>query len=462
MQRRIQRWFVCFAALCMAMGQMIAASPKAMAQNGGFGDILIVVDAGHTTGYNTGCISGYYEGDWAYRQTLLDAQAYTEAGFSVITTRGENENPGLVSRGQMAVQNASGYRDVVFISNHSNASPDRSTKASGVSACTSQYLSQDNTDLIEQMMDAVAQVMNASTGVTYVRTIASKPLNASGVDWYGVIRGAVNGATNAQQAAQGPVQYAFILEHGFHTNPAECSFLMSEENCRMLAKAKAIALTRYFGTRYGIPYTDEELPTAAAPETSQEAAPEFSSAVTESSTESETTGSTAPAQTTASGEDYSDSPILIRRESGDNYWTAVVSVEDDGLNVRSEANSFVDNVIAKLPNGTSVVVVGEAVSGYGDVWFEVVVSGGVRGFVHGRYLLPRFYTVKNVRPLMEGITVFSLPENGSASLSAYPAISSSDSILTLNEVFCEDGWWSIIKINDCHIGFVPSRLLRER
>lgn len=456
MSKRNHKWYACFAALALIACQFIVGSSDVMAEKSGFQNILIVVDAGHTTGYNVGCVSGYNEGDWAYRQMLLDAEAYRAAGFTVITTREANENPGLVARGQMAVQNAAGYRDVVFISNHSNATPDRSTKASGVSACSSQYLSQKNTDLIDQMMSAVAQVMNSGTGVTYVRSIDSKPLNATGVDWYGVIRGAVNGAANAEQAAQGPVQYAFILEHGFHTNPAECSFLMNEDNCRLLAKAKAIVLTRYFGDLYGIPYTAEEIPTVPAAE--------VPTTPTETTSPVETTAPAAASttETTAPGQDYSGVPIITNAEDTNNFWSAVVQVEDDGLNVRSEANSFTNNIIAKLPSGTKVIVTGEAVSGYGDVWFQVIAPGNIQGFVHGRYLIPKYYTSRNVKPSQENTTVYSLPKTTASPLAAYAAISSQDTIVTLNEVRQPDGWWSIVKINDCYVGFVPSKLLRDR
>lgn len=459
MLEKCKKWCACLLALVLMACQLGGNVSIVHAEGNAFKNILIVVDAGHTANYNVGSVSGYNEGDWAYKQMLYDAEAYRAAGFTVITTRGQYENPGLVSRGQIAVQNATGYRDVVFISNHTNATPNGSTTASGVNACTSQYLSQANTNLIYAMMTAVAETMNQGTGITYVRDeIFAKPLNSAGADWYGVIRGAVNGATSSAEAAQGAVQYAFILEHGFHTNPVECAFLMDNDNCKAIAAAKANALTQYFGNLYGISYTlqnvvvennknKEEI--IVSESTTQEAA--IQETTVQEKVEEETTIAETTAETTTSF-----SSIVTHAEDSYNYWSAVVTVEDDGLNVRSEANSFTDNVVTKLPNGTSIVVIGEAVSTYGDVWFLVVAPGGIKGYVNAKYVVPKYYDSRNVTVSSQAV-IYSLPSQNSNALSACARVSSSDTIVILNEVKQSDGWWCVVKINSKYVGFVKSQ-----
>lgn len=427
----------CLLALVLVVCQLIGTVDVVQAEGNAFKDILIVVDAGHTSNYNVGSVAGYNEGDWAYKQMLYDAEAYRAAGFTVMTTRGQHDNPGLVARGQMAVQNAAGYRDVVFISNHTNATGDRSPHATGVNACSSQYLSQKNTNLINAMMTAVAETMNKGTGVTYVRKneIFAKPLNSAGADWYGVIRGAVNGATSVEQAAQGPVQYAFILEHGFHTNPVECAFLMDDNNCRALAVAKANAMAQYFGNLYGVSYTLQDVNTGASqvtpvvPETQAPVVTEKPSTTTE---------------------------IVLYPEDSYNFWSGVVNDADDGLNVRTEANAYADNVVAKLDNGTSVVVIGEAISVHGETWFSIV-SGGIKGFVNAKYIMPKYYDSKSVT-VAKNAPVYLLPNTTMSSSTSYSA---GDSVVALNELKQDDGWWYIVKINGNKIGFIPNKYVSK-
>lgn len=164
------------------------------------GGILVVIDPGHSSGYNQGCVSGYTEGDWSMEQALEDKAALEACGFSVILTRDREGNPGLYERGQMAVQNSAGYDAVVFMSNHTNAYGDtQNPNASGVSAITSAYLSEKNTQLINTVMKAVADEMNQVTGVTDVKGIEVCQ-NFNGEDYYGVIRGSVSGARSLREA----------------------------------------------------------------------------------------------------------------------------------------------------------------------------------------------------------------------------------------------------------------------
>ena len=85
--------------------------------------------------------------------------------------------------------------------------------------------------LADRMIDAIVKVMKPSTGVTYNRGVTTK-IQSNGADWYGVIRGAVSGATTQGQAKNGPVRYDYIVEHGFHDNQKECQFLSKQENLK--------------------------------------------------------------------------------------------------------------------------------------------------------------------------------------------------------------------------------------
>ena len=56
------------------------------------------------------------------------------------------------------------------------------------------------------------------------------------VDYYGVLRSA---------AASG-CKRAFLIEHGFHTNPEDSEFLQSLECLAKLAKAEAEVIDKWF------------------------------------------------------------------------------------------------------------------------------------------------------------------------------------------------------------------------
>ena len=96
------------------------------------------------------------------------------------------------------------------------------------------------------MIDAIVKVMKPSTGITYNRGVTTKT-QSNGADWYGVIRGAVSGATTQGKAQNGPVRYDYIVEHGFHDNRKECRFLSKQENLKAIAEAKAAVIADYFG-----------------------------------------------------------------------------------------------------------------------------------------------------------------------------------------------------------------------
>ena len=56
-------------------------------------------------------------------------------------------------------------------------------------------------------------------------------------DYYGVIRA----------AAKSGCRQAFLIEHGFHTNPEDAAFLTNDACLDKLADAEAEVIIRYFG-----------------------------------------------------------------------------------------------------------------------------------------------------------------------------------------------------------------------
>lgn len=204
--------------------------------------ILVVLDPGHKPNYNKGAAPGYYEGNKMYTFTEYERDALEAYGIDVIVTRKRENDMNLWDRGQVAVKNAAGYDEVVFISNHSNGA---NGKAYGAVVYRSLYLPESAT-LGQKLVDAIVGVMKPVTGITYSRGVKTRK-GSSGADYYGVIRGSVSGAKSNAQAAKGPVKYSFIVEHGFHDNATECAFLNVDANLEKMAKAEAKAIADYFG-----------------------------------------------------------------------------------------------------------------------------------------------------------------------------------------------------------------------
>ena len=207
--------------------------------------VLVVIDPGHTgRTYNAGAVAGYYESAAMFELSRYEKAALESYGIDVVLTRSLNEDPGLYERGQMAVHlgKSGEYNTVIFESNHSSAF---NGKACGVTVIRSAHLPGSEA-LGNRIADAVVSVMRPVTGITYNRRVTTK-IQRSGADWYGVIRGAVSGAVSEAQEGEGPVQYAFIVEHGFHDHPTECTFLARSGNLKKIAEAKARVIAEHFG-----------------------------------------------------------------------------------------------------------------------------------------------------------------------------------------------------------------------
>jgi N-acetylmuramoyl-L-alanine amidase len=203
--------------------------------------LLVVLDPGHYPNYNKGAVYGYYEGDKMYDLSLYQKEYLNAYGIDVIITRLRDNDMGLYQRGQVAVKNGKGYKNVLFISNHSNACNGR---ACGVVVIRSAYLPESES-LGKKLGDAITSVMKPVTGITYNRGVSTRKGNSG--DYYGVIRGSVSGATSTASASKGVVKYSYIIEHGFHDNATECAFLVKNANLKKLAEAEARTIAEYFG-----------------------------------------------------------------------------------------------------------------------------------------------------------------------------------------------------------------------
>lgn len=207
--------------------------------------LKMVIDPGHYAGYNKGIAAGYYEGDMVWKLAGYLKKELEKGGAEAILTRTFSEaNPGLYDRGQAAVKNNA----QLFLSLHSNAVGDVSKyeKAYGVSIYRSLFLP-GSEDLGHKLADAIVSVMAPITGATYSRGVLTRKSDNTGRDYYGVIRGAVSNSGSDAEAKKGPVQAAFIVEHGFHTNSRECAFLNDDANIRKIAAAEAKVILEHYG-----------------------------------------------------------------------------------------------------------------------------------------------------------------------------------------------------------------------
>lgn len=185
----------------------------------------IVIDPGHYGGYNAGVCPGYYEGNAMLILSKYLGEALTARGATVYYTRTTNDqNPSLEERGSM------GAGADLFISMHSDAYDNANVR--GVTS----YMSVQQPGS-RPFADEIGMAAAGAMGNQFRGTIARPYPDNPYLDYYGVIRAAVKvGASNA-----------FLIEHGFHTNPEDCAVLNSNEGLRRIAEAEADVIASYFG-----------------------------------------------------------------------------------------------------------------------------------------------------------------------------------------------------------------------
>lgn len=204
--------------------------------------LKIVLDAGHGKNYNTGAVAGFYEGNNNYYACLaLKAELEKYDGVSVVMTRSAlADDPSLSARGKM------GNDADLFLSWHSNGFTKES--ACGVISFYSIHRPNDKA-LCEKFNKPIVALFG---GNTYDRGAAtavhSKDKNR---DYYGVIRNSVltNGDSLGSTPVQSKCKHSIIIEHGFHSNKAECTKLADPAFRDKLVKAEAQVIAEYFGLK---------------------------------------------------------------------------------------------------------------------------------------------------------------------------------------------------------------------
>ena len=196
---------------------------------------IIVLDPGHGQfGNKHTTRDGFYEGTQNFILASFLKNELEAIGFEVKMTREKIEdNPELSERGSMAGKLGA----VMFLSIHSNApggnpADERYSKVRGAETFYSVSDCEGNAPIARALNDAVVRTVGTEDRGIKTRRY---PDNDS-IDYYGVLRSA---------AASG-CKRAFLIEHGFHTNPEDSAFLQNSECLAKLAKAEAEVIDRWF------------------------------------------------------------------------------------------------------------------------------------------------------------------------------------------------------------------------
>lgn len=190
----------------------------------------ILIDPGHGKKENKGVYTEYREGTqmWNLAQKIIARLGEYDCEVSC-TRPSINDNPLPEDRGKMA----EGYD--IFLSLHSNTpgSEDKGKpsyeKTTGTIAFYSVVRPKDK-EFATKLAKLVADIMG-----TYSRGADDKA-KKNGEDWYAVIRNAI---------AVG-CDHPFIIEHGFHTNKHDCSFLLDDKGLEKLAEGEVQLITSYY------------------------------------------------------------------------------------------------------------------------------------------------------------------------------------------------------------------------
>lgn len=221
-----------------------------------------IIDAGHVAKYNKGVVNGYYEGNamWELSGYLVN-ELLKYKDIDVIKTRKSiSDNKNAYARGQEAAE-TTGYDELVYLTLHSNAMSNNSSTC-GTVVFRSLY-KPNNQKLGEMLAKAVADVMRPVTKNTYSRGCLSwDDPKYPNYDYHVNTRGYMLNANSFETAKKTNVTYGYIIEHGFHSNVAECRFMMNSENLKKIARAEADTLAKYFGLKL----KEEPKPPVSKPE----------------------------------------------------------------------------------------------------------------------------------------------------------------------------------------------------
>ena len=194
---------------------------------------IIVLDAGHGQfGNPYPIMEGVYEGTQNFRLACKLKGCLEAKGFTVLLTRNAVEDdPSLEERGKLAGENGA----LLFLSLHSNA-PGSATSPEayhGVRGSEVYYSLADearNAKIARALNAAVVGTMGTVDRGVKTRSYPDQPT----VNYYGVLR----------HTATYGCPTAFIIEHGFHTNPEDAAFLSNDDCLQKLAEAEAEVIDR--------------------------------------------------------------------------------------------------------------------------------------------------------------------------------------------------------------------------
>lgn len=192
----------------------------------------ICLDPGHGKTENKSPFSDTFtEGSNNYYHALAIKEALEKYDCKVVLTRSDiTENPSLYERAKIAHDAGAD----TFFSIHSNAFSNQAAK--GISIFYS-VTTPDLKSFCNDIGDAITDVFNAHGANTYNRGSFIRTQN-DGKDWYGVIRHSI---------ALG-IPEAYIIEHGFHTNPDDFKCI----NDIAIMKEAAEIEAEQFALHYGL------------------------------------------------------------------------------------------------------------------------------------------------------------------------------------------------------------------
>lgn len=196
----------------------------------------VTLDPGHNHLSNVSPVNKrYIEGVRMWKLACYLKDALEDYDIEVVLTRPTIEaNPSLEARGKTAATTKSD----LFISLHSNApAPRKNGSYDTTITGTVIYYSltdEDNKNLADKLGNAISDKMGHRYRGSMTREYSEDRPNW---DWYGVIR----------NAAQNGCTAAYLIEHGFHTCPADIEYLLSDEKLVELAYEEAHIIAEYFG-----------------------------------------------------------------------------------------------------------------------------------------------------------------------------------------------------------------------
>ena len=196
---------------------------------------IIVLDAGHGQfGNPYPIMENVYEGTQNYKLACYLKACLEARGFAVLLTRERVEDePSLEARGKLAGEAGA----CLFLSLHSNA-PGSATPAEvyhTVRGSEVYYSLADevrNAPIAYALNTAVVKTIGTVDRGIKTRSYPDQPR----VNYYSVLR---------HTAAYG-CPTAFLIEHGFHTNPEDAAFLSNDQCLRRLAEAEAEVIDKLF------------------------------------------------------------------------------------------------------------------------------------------------------------------------------------------------------------------------